>query len=158
MLLALLCILGIIISTSASFTEEPGPTVLPVKLSLWDKVAIPEGDLVHGVELGIGSYTPQLKGYALNLIFTKTDNASGIHKGFITVTKLFSGIQLGVINLNFKKIYGAQFGFFNKAKSIEGIQIGVVNMTDNMHGMQIGLLNFIGRGYFRTMVLFNAKF
>jgi len=159
-LVGIIGIIGIGVSSAEDPSAAPAavPPSIPIKFSLWNKIAMPENDLVHGVELGIGSYTPGLKGFGWNLIFMKTDDALGFQKSFVTVTKLFTGLQCGAVNLNSGSVCGMQFGFFNKAKSVEGFQIGFVNMAGNMRGVQIGLVNFIKTGYFPAMIIVNAKF
>ncbi|MDR3124758.1 MAG: hypothetical protein LBU10_02625 [Endomicrobium sp.] len=48
----------------------------PIKLSLWDEIAIPKDDTLKGLELGIGIYTPNVKGVVFNWIYSKTDNST----------------------------------------------------------------------------------
>jgi len=130
----------------------------PIKLSLWDKIAVPAMDTVYGLELGIGSYTPELKGVSWNFIYSKTDNAIGWQAAFVSLTNDFCGLQSGCVNINSGEIQGVQYGFFNKAQSVKGLQLGFVNMTDDMQGIQIGLVNFIKTGTLPVMVIVNAKF
>jgi hypothetical protein len=116
----------------------------PFKLSLWDKFAIPPSDEVIGLEFGIGSYTSEVSGAALNWLYGKTDK--------------LVGAQIAMANFNTEKVIGFQWGFFNKAKYVKGVQIGVVNMTEDMYGVQIGIVNHIQTGSLPWMVLVNAKF
>ncbi|MDR1511204.1 MAG: hypothetical protein LBS15_00225 [Endomicrobium sp.] len=147
--------MGILI-VGVSFADV---TPTSFKFSLWDTIAVPENsNVVNGVEIGINSYTHKLKGLSWNFIFSRTDEALGVQESFITLTKLFIGLQSGVINFNLDEICGLQCGFFNKAKLVRGFQIGLVNMTENLYGVQIGLINFIKTGYFPAMVIANAKF
>ena len=144
----------------------------PIKLSLWDKVATPQDDSVEMLEIGIGTYTPELIGVCWNLIYSRTDNATawqtglvtrskqfvGYQTGFIVFSENFKGLSSGFINLNKGEAVGVQYGFFNKAKSVRGWQIGIINITENMYGVQIGLANFIKTGKLPVMIIVNAKF
>ncbi|MDR3257089.1 MAG: hypothetical protein LBT18_05585 [Endomicrobium sp.] len=142
-----------------------------IKLSLYDKIASPSDDSVHGLELGIGTYTPEIRGVALNFIYSETNDGIGWQAGIVSISKKFEGLQTSFINLseNFKgaeyglinlgdSVSGIQCGFFNKAQSISGLQLGLVNMAENISGIQIGFINFIKTGKFPVMVIFNAKF
>jgi hypothetical protein len=131
---------------------------VPAKLSLWNKIAVPPSDSVIGLELGIGSYTPEVTGVSWNIVYSRTDNITGWECGFFTVTKDITGAQTGFINFNEGNITGLQWGFFNKARSVKGVQIGFVNMTETMYGVQIGLVNFIKTGKLPVMVIANANF
>jgi hypothetical protein len=117
---------------------------VPFKLSLWDKIAVPQSEEVDGLEFGIGSYTTEVSGIALNWIYGKTD--------------ILTGVQFALVNFNTEKVTGLQSGFFNKAKYVKGVQVGFVNMTEDMHGVQIGLINHIKTGPLPWMVIVNAKF
>jgi hypothetical protein len=125
------------------------------------------------LEIGIGTYTPELSGIYWNLIYSRTDNATGSQTGFVTKSKQFVGHQTGLfislsenfkglskgfINWNENEVCGIQCGFFNKSKSVRGLQLGFVNITENMRGIQIGLANFIKTSKCPVMVIVNAKF
>ena len=148
-LLAVVAVLGF---AGASFATTP------IKLSLWDKFAIPPSDAVYGLEFGIGSYTPELKGLAWNFLYGKTDDALGAQLSIVNFSKSFLGLEYGCANLNSGHITGAQVGFFNRSQSVKGLQLGFVNMTEEMKGVQIGLLNFIKNSSLPFMVIVNAKF
>jgi hypothetical protein len=117
---------------------------VPFKLSLWEKFAIPPSQEVIGIEFGIGSYTTEVSGLALNFLYGRTDKVIGA--------------QVAMLNFNTESVTGVQYGFFNKAKYVKGVQIGFINMTEDMHGVQIGLVNHIKTGPLPWMVLVNAKF
>jgi hypothetical protein len=159
----------------------------PIKLSLWEQIAVPNDDSVCGLEIGIGAYTPELVGVGWNFIYSKTDDAKAWQTGIVTISKQFLGLQTGLLALseNFKgvsfgfanwnkerftgiscglaswndgDITGIQFGLLNIAKSVSGLQFGFINMTENMNGIQIGLVNFIKTGKLPVMIIANAKF
>jgi hypothetical protein len=100
-----------------------------IKLSLWYKIAIPQNDTLEGLELGIGTYTPNVKGVAFNWIYSKTDNATAWQTGTVTITNSFKGLQSGFVNWNENEVSGVQWGFFNKAQSVKGLQFGFINVN-----------------------------
>jgi hypothetical protein len=131
---------------------------VPLKLSLWECLEIPSADRVHGLELGIGNYTSEVSGVALNLLYSRVDNITGVQNGVFAKNNRMVGAQIGFVNFSDEEVTGVQFGFFNKAKFVSGIQLGFVNMTENMNGVQIGLVNFIEKGSLPVMVILNCKF
>ncbi|MCL2390426.1 MAG: hypothetical protein FWD54_07375 [Endomicrobia bacterium] len=148
----LLAVCAVALFAGASFAATP------IQLSLWDKIAVPPSDAVHGLVIGIGNYTPELRGVSYNFIFAKTDDAIGLQSAIVTKSNEFAGLQAGFVNFNCGEVTGVQYGFFNKAKSVKGLQLGFVNMTEDMQGIQVGLLNFIKTGPLKFMVIANAKF
>jgi len=144
----------------------------PIKLSLWDKIAVPNNDSVCGLEIGIGTYTPNLRGVGWNIIYSQTDDAKawqigivtiskqfvGLQTGLLSMSETFKGVSFGAVNWNEGEVTGVQWGFFNMAKSVSGLQLGFLNMTENMNGIQIGFLNFIKDGKLPVMIIANARF
>jgi hypothetical protein len=130
----------------------------PIKLSLWDKIGIPQDDTLEGLEIGIGMYTQKVTGIAWNLIYSKTDEATGYQAGIVTIINNLKGLSSSFVNWNENEILGVQLGFFNKAQSVKGLQFGFINMTENIQGVQIGLVNFIKTGKLPVMIIANAKF
>jgi hypothetical protein len=130
----------------------------PIKLSLWDKIAVPKNDTIEGLEIGIGMYTSNVIGVAWNCIYAKTDEATAWQAGIVTITNNFKGLATGFLNWNENEVIGVQCGFFNDAQSIKGLQLGFINITENMQGIQIGLINFIKTGKLSVMIIANAKF
>jgi hypothetical protein len=163
-LLSVFCLLYVFVTASLAQT--------PIKFSFWGDRAYPYDNSVHGLELGIGTYTPELVGVGWNFIYAKTDNAKGWQHGLLTISKQFTGAQTGILNIsetfegfswggvnwNEGDVSGVQCGVFNIARSVKGAQIGFLNITENMHGIQLGFLNFIKTSKVPVMVIFNAKF
>ena len=119
----------------------------PIQLSLWDKIAVPKNDAVHGLEIGIGSNLSELKGVSWNFIFGKTGTAVGWQAGLVTVTDDLTGLNTGFVNWSESgKIKGIQWGFINRAQSLTGLQLGFINWADSSpsFGLQIGLINYLG--------------
>ena len=58
-----------------------------------------------------------------------------------------SGVQLsGLTNGSLGTLRGAQLaGFSNAATEVRGVQIATVNLTGNLHGVQMGAINYVGQ-------------
>ncbi|MDR1696468.1 MAG: hypothetical protein LBR69_07605 [Endomicrobium sp.] len=163
----LLAVCSVLLFAGSSFAAAT-----PVKLSLWNKIAVPASDTVYGVEIGIGTYTPEFKGVAWNAVYARTDNGLGVQMAAVTSTTKFGGLQYGLVNFGRGSVAGAQIGFLNKSKVVKGLQCGFFNMaedmtglqfgfinkTEKMKGLQLGLVNIIKRSPLKFMVFANAKF
>ena len=106
--------------------------------------------------------------------------SAGAQIGAFSRSNDFLGFQGGGVNLACGKVSGMQCGFVNIAENIDGAQsgmllafgvnvvygtldgcqIGLVNYAENMEGgVQIGILNMIGKGGFLSvMPVVNFKF
>ena len=84
----------------------------PIKLSLWDKIAVPNNDSVCGLEIGIGTYTPNLRGVGWNIIYSQTDDAKAWQTGIVTISKQFVGFQTGLLSMS-ETFKGVSFGAVN---------------------------------------------
>ncbi len=117
----------------------------PVKLSLFPKIAVPESQTVHGLDLGI--------------IATKVDEVQGVQLAWIYcgTRNKFVGFQSAFIAID-KDATGLTYGFVNEAESFTGVQLGFVNIADKMKGVQLGLVNIIKTGPVPAMVFINANF
>ncbi|MDR0485489.1 MAG: hypothetical protein LBH29_02040 [Elusimicrobiota bacterium] len=118
--------------------------VTPVKLSLWKGLDVPQDDTLRGIEVGLGSYTPDMTGFIFDLLMNKTDDAAGVQMALITITTNMKGLQWGFINVSNQEISGVQLGLLNKADKINGLQFGFINLANDLYGVQIGLINYIG--------------
>jgi len=67
------------------------------------------------------------------------------------------GIQLaGFINKGDGTVAGLQLSALNNsAHKLKGVQIGLVNTADTSYGASIGLINFIGNGFYRVSATTN---
>ncbi|MCL2485063.1 MAG: hypothetical protein FWF00_05625 [Endomicrobia bacterium] len=151
----LLAVCAVAFFAGASFAATP------IKLSLWEKIAIPPADAVHGVELGLVSYTPELRGVSWNFLFAKTDDAIGVQIGMVTISNEFVGLLLGQFaNFNKGSVKGLQWGFVNHTPSLTGLQIGVVNFAESGEGfaLQIGFVNYMENSViYRILPFINLK-
>ena len=66
----------------------------------------------------------------------------------------FKGAQVsGLLNFTLKELEGAQVsGLLNYATRIRGAQVGIINATDSIHGVPIGLISFVLKGYHKIEV------
>lgn len=76
---------------------------------------------------------------------------SGLANG---AAKNATGLQLaGLLNFAGKHVKGAQLsGGLNYATTIRGMQFGLINVTDSIHGVPIGLLSVVLKGYHKVEV------
>ena len=66
----------------------------------------------------------------------------------------FKGAQVsGLLNFTLRDLEGAQVsGLLNYATRIRGAQVGIINATDSIHGVPIGLISFVLKGYHKIEV------
>ena len=66
----------------------------------------------------------------------------------------FHGAQVsGLLNFTLRELEGAQVsGLLNYATRIRGAQVGIINATDSIHGVPIGLISFVLKGYHKIEV------
>jgi len=115
----------------------------------------------------------------------ESENFKGLQFGFIganKVTNSFSGLGMGIVNLHSGSSKGVLWGLVNTSESVEGVQwgavnystgrstvdlglinisqgaafqIGVFNMTNDLTGVQIGLINMAKTGFLPVFPFFN---
>jgi len=66
----------------------------------------------------------------------------------------FKGAQVsGLLNFTLRALEGAQVsGLLNYATRIRGAQVGIINATDSIHGVPIGIISFVLKGYHKIEV------
>ncbi len=135
----------------------------PVQLSLVNPIQIvPESQSINGIRF--------------NLIYGKNANVTGFDFGLVNhTTGKEVGIQWGMVNLNDDGFTGWQDSFVNITKGMSvglqsgavnyhdghfnGLQISIVNYAATLKGLQIGLINIIGKGGFLPVFpFFNFDF
>ena len=111
-------------------------------------------DIFYGVN-------DDLQGLDLGMVNKSLGNAHGLELGAVNlVDKGFGGVQLGLFNEVKRDFKGVQIGlianvtsktfegfqaavFYNEAEDeMHGLQLGLVNHTGSLQGIQLGLLNF----------------
>ena len=135
----------------------------PFQLSLFNPVQIvPEHESVNGIRL--------------NLIYTKNVNVTGFDWGLVNLTTGKQlGVQWGGVNLTQGGFTGWQGGFVNVTKGnfvglqtswlnyhggyFNGLQFSIINYAETLKGLQLGLINVIGKGGFLPVFpIFNFDF
>ncbi|MEE9450372.1 MAG: hypothetical protein V3V72_10010 [Ignavibacteriaceae bacterium] len=158
--LSILFLCALIITVFNSNTSGQGK---PIQLSLLNPIQIvPESQSISG--------------FRFNFIYGKNVNVTGFDLGLVNhSTGIQKGVQFGGVNLTDGGVTGWQVGFANITKGssvglqmgpvnyhqghFNGLQISVVNYAATLKGLQIGLINIIGKGGFLPVFpLFNFDF
>ncbi len=150
MMKKLICVLiGCFFATGA-FAETQS-----FQLSLIPDIAI-ESRTSHikGVSLSIWGENPQTA-IALGVVNGSTGNSSGISLGLLAnYTESYEGAQLAwIANYASVKFTGLQWAAFNYAEQLHGLQLGFVNFAGTSDkGVQVGFINFMKntKGWFEN--------
>jgi hypothetical protein len=147
---------GLIISFPALINAQEKP----IQLSLFNPIQIfPESSSIAG--------------FRFNLIYGKNANVTGLDLGLVNQTT--GAVQWGGLNLTDGGFKGWQAGFVNISKGsslglqtagvnyhlghFNGLQFSIVNYAATLKGLQIGLINIIGKGGFLPVFpFFNFDF
>ena len=135
----------------------------PIQLSLFNPIQIvPENESVSGLRF--------------NLIYGKNANVTGLDLGLVNqTTGMENGVQWGGVNLTDGGVTGWQAGFVNISKGnsvglqtgtvnhhqghFHGLQFSIVNYAATLKGLQLGIINIIGKGGFLPVFpIFNFDF
>ncbi len=154
-----LYIISFVVLFSAFITAQDSP----FQLSLFNPIQIvPEHKSVSGIRL--------------NLIYTKNVNVTGFDMGLVNVTTGKQlGVQWGGVNVTDGGVTGWQSAFVNVSRGnfvglqtsfvnyhgghFNGLQFSIVNYAETLEGLQLGLINIIGKGGFLPVFpIFNFDF
>ncbi len=157
-LLFTILILVALAFSNSSFAQEK-----PIQLALFNPVQIfPENTSIAGLRI--------------NLIYGKNASVTGLDWGFVnSTTGAQTGIQFGAVNLTDGGFKGWQEGLVNVTKGnsvglqmgavsyhqghFNGLQFSIVNYAATLKGLQLGLINIIGKGGFLPVFpIFNFDF
>ncbi|WP_321389087.1 LA_2272 family surface repeat-containing protein [uncultured Desulfuromusa sp.] len=100
---------------------------------------------IKGVSLNLWGENPQT-GFALGVVNGSTGNSSGISLGLLAnYAENYEGAQLAwIANYSSAKLSGLQLAAFNYAENLHGVQVGYVNFADTSdRGVQVGLINIM---------------
>ena len=120
---------------------------------------------VNGLRINLrDSYLESINGIALGLV--AEEGRSGLSVGglaTVTGSGNMTGINVGGLATvaGEGEIHGLSIAAWNDAKKLQvGLSVGLYNSTDELHGIQLGLLNRAGnnRSPFRYVPLLNAHF
>lgn len=124
--------------------------------------AFPEKADVYGVNIGL----PESYNY------NSVQKIYGFDWGFVSLDSRVSGMQFGMTNWS-KGSSGFQLAFANLVEDFDGVQMAAANYTKNScalqlglfnfarqgsNGVQIGLLNFMDKGFLPCFPLLNISF
>lgn len=114
------------------------------QLSLIPDIAIhSQTTHIKGVSLGLWGENPQTA-LTLGVVNGSTGSSSGISLGFLAnYSESYKGAQLAwIANYASGQFTGLQWAAFNYAANLHGLQLGLVNFADaSDKGLQVGLIN-----------------
>lgn len=135
----------------------------PFQLSLFNPIQIvPEHESVNGIRLNL-IYTKNVNvtGFDWGLVNLTTGKQLGVQWGGVNITEGgFTGWQAGFVNISSGNSVGLQTSAVNYHNGyFNGLQLSVVNYAETLKGLQIGLINVIGKGGFLPVFpIFNFDF
>jgi len=136
----------------------------PFQLSLFDPIQIvPNNESINGIRLNlIYSKNTNITGFDLGLVNVTTGKQLGVQWGAVDITEGgFTGWQGGwIANISRGDFVGLQTAFVNyHGGHFNGLQFSIVNYTETLEGLQLGLINIIGKGGFLPVFpIFNFDF
>ncbi len=156
-LAALLFILPVAVNSSIYAQESP------IQLSLFNPVQIvPETNSVTGLRLSLlYGKNVNVSGLDVGLVNVTTGNQVGLQYGVVGYNEgNFNGWQDNLVSMTKGNLMGLQTGAVNyTAGKTSGLQIAIVNYSATMNGLQLGLINIIGKGGFLPIFpIFNFCF
>jgi Secretin and TonB N terminus short domain len=90
---------------------------------------------------------PQFAG-VMNINGSASQGAQFAGIGNVQVMDYRGSQFAGIFNIATDHIAGAQIsGILNFGRTVKGSQIGLINISDSIHGVPIGLLSLVGKGY-----------
>jgi len=135
----------------------------PFQLSLFDPIQIvPNNESISGIRLNL-IYTKNVNvtGFDMGLVNVTTGKQLGVQWGGVNVTEGgFTGWQSAIVNMSKGDFVGLQTSWVNyHGGYFKGLQFSIVNYTETLKGLQIGLINIIGKGGFLPVFpIFNFDF
>lgn len=135
----------------------------PFQLSLFDPIQIvPNSESISGIRLNlIYSKNVNVTGFDWGLVNVTTGKELGVQWGGVNITEGgFTGWQAGFVNVSHGDFVGLQTSWVNyHGGYFNGLQFSIVNYTETLKGLQLGLINIIGKGGFLPVFpIFNFDF
>ena len=135
----------------------------PIQLSLVNPIQIvPETQSINGLRFDlIYGKNANVTGFDLGLANHTTGKELGVQWGIVNLTEGgFTGWQDGFVNVTKGMSVGLQTGTVNYHDGhFNGLQISIVNYAATLKGLQLGLINIIGKGGFLPVFpIFNFDF
>jgi len=125
---------------------------------------------------GLGVGAQKLSGFSCGVLGVGGQELSGIFFGGLGIgSQKLTGLGIGLGGIGGEEITGVALGglvlkcerlkylgtgAYLNAKSITGISIGILNITRQLHGIQLGLINYAGNNpkFLRILPLINMHF
>ncbi len=118
--------------------------VAPFQLSLTPDIAIQSrATQINGVSLNIWGENPQ-RALTLGVINGSSGMSSGLSLAFLTnYAEDYSGAQVAwFVNYCSGRLSGFELAFVNYASELHGMQLGLINFAEKVEkGLQIGVIN-----------------
>ncbi|MEJ2495201.1 MAG: hypothetical protein P8Y79_12825 [Ignavibacteriaceae bacterium] len=135
----------------------------PIQLALFNPVQIaPEESSITGLRLSLlYGKNANMNGIDLGLVNITTGDQLGVQWGVVGYNEgNFNGWQDNLVSITKGNFVGLQSGAVTyNASKMNGLQIAVVNYAATLHGLQLGLINIIGKGGFLPVFpIFNFSF
>jgi len=135
----------------------------PFQLSLFNPIQIvPEHESISGIRLNlIYTKNADVTGFDLGLVNVTTGKQLGVQWGGVNITEGgFTGWQSGFVNVSRGNFEGLQTSWVNyHGGHFNGLQFSIVNYAETLKGLQLGLINIIGKGGFLPVFpIFNFDF
>ena len=164
----LLTVSGLILAASLFAAEETGNSDLKYTPRGWTPfrlcftkgaIAFPEKPDVYGLNIGIPesfNYNKAQKIYGVDLGFITADaKADGVQLALTNWSKGTDGLQISFANL-VEEFTGVQIAIANYTKKSSAVQVGFMNFgRQNSTGVQIGVLNFMDKGFLPFFPIIN---
>ena len=146
-----------------SFSSVSRSQIKPVQVSLVNPIQIvPESQSINGFRFNlIYGKNANVTGFDLGLANHTTGKEVGVQWGLVNFTDGgFTGWQDSFVNITKGMSVGLQSGGVNYHDGyFNGLQISIVNYAATLKGLQIGLINIIGKGGFLPVFpIFNFDF
>ena len=135
----------------------------PIQVALFNPVQIaPETNSITGLRLSLlYGKNANVNGLDVGLVNVTTGNQLGLQYGVVGYNEgNFNGWQDNFVSIIKGNLSGLQTGAVNyTAGKVSGLQIAIVNYAATMNGLQLGLVNIIGKGGFLPVFpFFNFSF
>lgn len=107
-----------------------------------------------GLFFGASKVTQEMKGASLGIFNWNTGQTTGVNLAAVNVTNDVKGLNWSAVNYSegytmadvgiasFSNKSNFQFGLFNKTNNIDGVQIGLINCADNGFLKCFPIINF----------------
>jgi len=135
----------------------------PFQLSLFDPIQIvPNTKSISGIRLNL-IYTKNVNvtGFDMGLVNETTGKQLGVQWGGVNITGGgFTGWQSAFVNISHGDFVGLQTSWVNyHGGHFNGLQFSIINYSETLKGLQLGLINIIGKGGFLPVFpIFNFDF